>query len=56
MKIGLPQIIVIVFYILALGIELAEDGKPKTGTHSFWMALFVNAILFALLKWGGFFG
>lgn len=56
MKIGLPQIIVIALYVLALGIELAEDGKPKTGTHSFVKTTIAVGVIFALLKWGGFFG
>ena len=56
MKIELPQIIVVLMYMLTLGMELAQDGKPKTGTHSFWASLLVIGVLFALLKWGGFFG
>ena len=50
-----PQITIIALYALSLGMTLAQHGKPKTGTHSFWVALIGTAINFGILYWGGFF-
>jgi hypothetical protein len=42
--------------VLGLGVELAKDGQPKTGKHSFCWQLVGVAIPCGLLYWGGFFG
>lgn len=48
------QLTMIVFYVLALGIDLARHGQQKTGNHSFWSAVVSIAISFFVLNWGGF--
>lgn len=50
-----PQICVLVFLAVSLGMHLADHGKPKEGKEKFWAALF-SASLFLFLLWkGGFF-
>lgn len=51
-----PQIIYISLCVMTLTAELMNDGKPKTGKHSFGSSLTANALILALLWWGGFFG
>ena len=53
---GIPQIIVIAWYALALGINLANHGKKRCDKYNFWSSLIVCIVLFTLLKRGGFFG
>jgi hypothetical protein len=48
----LCRIIFMVWMVLGLGIHLAEDGKPRTGKYSFWVA-FISCALQTLLLWGG---
>lgn len=50
-----PQLIYLAFLFIGLGMELVNDGKPKTGKHSFGTAMFGAIIIFGLLYWGGFF-
>ena len=52
---GIPQIIIIVLYAVALLIAAHEHGKPREGETNFWISLSGTAILFGLLIWGGFF-
>lgn len=51
----LPQIITIALLALGVGIDLAKDGEPKKGTHSFWVSLVAAVLFAALLWWGKFF-
>ena len=51
-----PQIIVIIWLCLGLGITLSKHGEPKEGKESFWRDASVTVILMSLLYWGGFFG
>ncbi len=51
----IPQIIVIGFYCIALGISLAKHGEPKNDNYSFGYSLTSCAFLFSMLYWGGFF-
>jgi hypothetical protein len=51
----LPQIIILVLLAMGLGISLVQSGKPKTGTHSFWVQAISTTITLAILYWGGFF-
>ena len=51
---GIPQILIIVWYALGLGVMLALHGKPQTESYSFWKSLFITVVMFALLYWGGF--
>ncbi len=53
---GIPQIIVLVIYMIALGMSLADDGKVKMKKESFWLSLVSVGTILALLWWGGFFG
>lgn len=50
-----PQLVMLALVFASLGIAAAEHGKPKTGTHSFWITLIAIAINLAILRWGGFF-
>lgn len=56
MKFGFCQIFYTAWLILGLGMYLAKDGEPKTGTYSFWIAFISTVIQFVLLYFGGFFG
>ena len=51
----IPQIILIIIMGLDLGINLANNGKPRDGNYSFGVALVGVAIEAGLLYWGGFF-
>jgi hypothetical protein len=56
MKMGLPQVLVIFYMTLVLGINLAKHGEtyPRKMDAGFY---FVNRLLeLAVLYWGGFFG
>lgn len=52
---SIPAIIVIILFALSIGLELARDGQPEKGKHSFWSSLFATSIFVGLLYWGGFF-
>lgn len=51
----IPQIIILVLYVLGLGMSLAEHGKVELKQESFFKRLFSVAIHLLLLWWGGFF-
>ena len=53
---GAPQIIVIIIYAMAIGIEATRHGQPKEGNHNVLTTLISVAINVAILWWGGFFG
>lgn len=55
MKIGIPQIIILIMFAMNLGIELAKHGEPREGKHNAVGGLIGVAINLALLWWGGFF-
>lgn len=55
MVFGVPQIIILVLYVLTIGISLAEHGKEKKGKESFFTTAIGVSIQMALLYWGGFF-
>ncbi|WP_166884911.1 hypothetical protein [Massilia sp. CCM 8734] len=50
-----PQVIMVAWLALSLGVSMSQHGKPRTGKHSFWISLTVVAINVAVLYWGGFF-
>lgn len=50
-----PQYVVLFMVVLGLGISLANHGKTKVETESFWTSLFAYAITVWLLLQGGFF-
>lgn len=52
---GMPQIIILVLYVLGLGVSLADHGKCELKQESFFKRLFSTAIHLLLLWWGGFF-
>ena len=56
MYFGIPQIIMTALLCLSLGTHLAAHGKPRTGTYSFWTALFSFIVEVFLLYKGGFYG
>ncbi len=53
---GVPQLVYLSLVFVGLGGEAALHGKPKTGHHSFWVALVGAGSALSLLYWGGFFG
>ena len=48
------QIAMIIWLTMALGIGLADHGKPKTGKTSFWMTAASVGTVAAILYTGGF--
>ena len=52
---GVPQILMIAIYAVALLIDANEHGKRRTGKTNFWAGLVGTAIQVGLLAWGGFF-
>ena len=57
MKLGVPQILIIVLYTLGVGISLAKHGEmEESKKHNVVPTLIGTAIQVALLWWGGFFG
>ena len=52
---GAPQIVMIVWLAIAVGIGIADHGKPKEGETSAWVSLIGSLIIAAILWWGGFF-
>lgn len=50
-----PQIIIIVWFALALGVALATHGKLKEGKNNVGYSIISAAIEIGLLYWGGFF-
>lgn len=56
MKLGVPQIIVLVIGILRMGFALAKHGEKKEEEkYSFFTTAIAFAINIAILNWGGFF-
>ena len=55
MYFGIPQILVLMLYLLSVGISIANHGKPKQGTESAVISAIAATIILALLYWGGFF-
>lgn len=51
-----PQLIIIALSFIAIGIHLAQHGKPREDKYNFIIAIISGAIYHALLYWGGFYG
>ena len=51
----IPQIIVIVIWVLSLMLASYMHGKPQTGTHNVLNTIISIALTFGLLWSGGFF-
>lgn len=52
---GTPQIILIVWFAMSLGISLCQHGKPKEGKINCFYSLIFLVMETGLLVWGGFF-
>lgn len=52
---GIPQIIMVILWGAALGIEAARHGEMKNDRYNFWIGLLAVLVEFGLLTWGGFF-
>jgi hypothetical protein len=50
-----PAILWLLIAALGIGVNVAEHGKPKTGTYNLGVALLTVLIDASLLYWGGFF-
>lgn len=55
MNIQAPQIVYFALLFFSIGIAAAQHGHPKKGNESIWQTLVANAIMAAILYWGGFF-
>jgi hypothetical protein len=51
-----PALICLALSFIGLGAAAEKHGRPRTGNHSFFVALIANGIWLGLLHWGGFFG
>lgn len=51
----LPQIIYFILLIFGLGVSAAKHGEYKEKQNNFWNDLFITALSFGLMWWGGFF-
>lgn len=51
-----PQITMIVFAGISLGVSASQHGKPKDDVHSIWWTLIALGLEFWILSEGGFFG
>ncbi len=54
-EMSLPAVLLLVWFALELGVNLAKDGEPRTGNHSFLYTFITIGFWVALLWWGGFF-
>ena len=52
---GWPQYVMAAIYLIYIGMNLAKDGEPEDGHYSFFTAIIASAIMFMILKAGGFF-
>ena len=53
---GIPQIVAVAWFAIAVGFAIATHGRPKSGIDSMWSTLLTVGLLSALLWWGGFWG
>jgi len=53
---GAPQIIYLTLVGVGLLLSAYLHGKPKRGTENVFVTLVGQAMMVALLWWGGFFG
>ncbi|NZD50507.1 hypothetical protein [Rhizobium leguminosarum] len=53
---GWPQLTIISFAAIGVGINAAKHGHQREGKHSLWIALVVVAAEMYVLHAGGFFG
>lgn len=51
-----PQVIMIAWFALSLGILMVKHGEPRMDKYNFWSGLVSVVLQCALLYWGGFFG
>jgi hypothetical protein len=49
-----PQILMLVLFSIALGIDISKHGEPKTGTNNCIIGIIAIGIQTAILWWGGF--
>ena len=56
MKIGIPQIIMVVLSAINLGVHMNKHGEPHLEHYNGWVTFFATTINIVLLCWGGFFG
>ena len=55
MKLGIPQVIMIVILSAGLGLSLAKHGEPYDSNHNFFTSLIVTIVEVLILYYGGFF-
>ncbi|QIG68695.1 hypothetical protein EVB67_045 [Rhizobium phage RHph_TM3_3_14B] len=53
---GWPQIVIISFAAVGVGINAAKHGQQREGRHNLWLALAVVTSEMCILHAGGFFG
>lgn len=49
------QIFILAWFLFNIGHELGKDGQPRSGNHSFVLAIAVYGFIAGLLYWMGFF-
>lgn len=50
-----PQYVMAAIYLIQIGIHLAKNGEPMESRYSFTTAVIATAIVFVILKAGGFY-
>lgn len=50
-----PQYVMAAIYLIQIGIHLAKNGEPMEGNYSFATSVITTAIVFVILKVGGFY-
>lgn len=55
MKLGIPQLAMLILAFMDLGINLGLHGEERQGEYNFWVALFNVVLHMFILYKGGFF-
>ncbi len=55
MIIDWPQALMLGLIFLSICMNASKNGQPRTGHYDLGAALIANAIMLAVLVWGGFF-
>jgi hypothetical protein len=55
MNFGIPQTLLLAYLVFTTGVHAALHGKPRVSKFHVGSALTSDAIVLAVLYWGGFF-
>lgn len=56
MKLGIPQLIMVILFVADVAINLALHGEKSNKEYNFWVSLISVSIEVFILYKGGFFG